>query len=123
EEDIGKIYRRMGLTDNAIRTIAVGRPQQDVFYHAREYGQRLLSLPLGSFELDCLARNSAEDHEVMEILLAQEGREGFAAAWLRHCGWEEEACYVEQWPHAHSCTPDAVSPPDLRRGAYDLAGA
>jgi type IV secretion system protein VirB4 len=97
EEDIGKIYRRMGLTDNAIRTIAVGRPQQDVFYHAREYGQRLLSVPLGEFELDCLARNRAADHEMMEKILAQEGREGFAAAWLRHCGWEEEADAVAQW--------------------------
>jgi type IV secretory pathway VirB4 component len=97
EEDIGKIYRRMGLTDNAIRTIAVGRPQRDVFYHAREYGQRLVSLPFGEFELDCLARNSAEDHELMEKILEREGREGFAAAWLRACGWEEDAYAVQQW--------------------------
>ena len=31
----------------------------------------------------------------MDTILAQEGREGFAAAWLRAQGFAKEATYVE----------------------------
>jgi len=43
-----------------------------------------------------VARNRAEDHALMDTILAQEGREGFAAAWLRAQGYEEEAHDVEE---------------------------
>ena len=85
------IYTRMGLTHNAIRTIAMARPQSDIYYACRELGQRLFHLPLGPLALACLARNDAEDHALMDALLATEGREGFAAAWLRHHSYEKEA--------------------------------
>ncbi len=96
EPDIAAIYARMGLTTTAIRTIATARPQRDVYYACRELGQRLFHLPQGALALACLARNTAEDHALMDALLAREGREGFAAAWLRTNGFEKEATYVEQ---------------------------
>jgi type IV secretion system protein VirB4 len=95
EEDSMRIYQRMGLAPTAIRQIATARPQQDVYYYCRETGQRLFHLPLDAVTLACVARNRAEDHVLMDRLLAQEGREGFAAAWLRHEGYDEEARYVE----------------------------
>src|SRR5712691_11048890 len=95
EPNIAAIYRRMGLTDNAIRTIATARPQRDVYYACTELGQRLFALPLGPLALTCLARNSAADHALIDTLLAQEGREGFAAAWLRAHHFTKEARYVE----------------------------
>ena len=91
QKKIREIYEEMGLPENAIRTIASLRPQRDCLYDHEELGRRAFSLPLGPFELDCLARNRAEDHELMDTLLAQEGREGFAAAYLRYRGWEDEA--------------------------------
>jgi type IV secretion system protein VirB4 len=95
EPDIAAIYQRMGLTPTAIRTIATGWPQRDIYYYCKETGQRLFHLPLGPLTLACVARNRAEDHEAIDKILAQEGREGFAAAWLRHEGLTEEAAYVE----------------------------
>jgi len=86
----------MGLTHTAIRTIATARPQRDVYYACTELGQRLFALPLGPRTLACVARNSADDHALMETLLAREGRDGFAAAWLRAHGFAEEARYVEE---------------------------
>jgi type IV secretion system protein VirB4 len=97
EPNIAEIYRRMGLTWNAIRTIAMARPQRDVYYACTELGQRLFALPLGPRTLACVARNSAEDHALMDTLLARDGREGFAAAWLRAQDLSEEACYVEDY--------------------------
>jgi type IV secretion system protein VirB4 len=100
EPKIHRIYAELGLTDGAIRTIATARPQRDVYYACTELGQRVFHLPLSPLLLDCLARNRAEDHQVMETLLAQEGREGFAAAWLRHHGHTQEAQDVETWQDA-----------------------
>jgi len=95
EPNIAAIYARMGLTSTAIRTIATARPQRDVYYACAELGQRLFALPLGPLTLTCLAQNRAEDHALMDMILAREGREGFAAAWLRAQGYDKEATYVE----------------------------
>lgn len=91
EPAIAEIFRRLGLTDNAIRVIATARPQRDVYYTCSELGQRLFHLPLGPLALACLARNRAEDHVAMDRIMAQEGRQGFAAAWLEHAGFPTEA--------------------------------
>jgi type IV secretion system protein VirB4 len=95
EPNIAAIYERMGLTSTAIRTIATARPQRDVYYACTELGQRLFHLPLGPLALACLARNRAEDHALMDTILAQEGRDGFAAAWLRAQGFAKETIDVQ----------------------------
>jgi len=87
---IRAIYRRIGLEDTAIDQIAVMRPQRDAYYELREVGQRPFSLPFSRFMLDCLARNTAEDHRLMDEILQKEGREGFATAWLRHHGYGDK---------------------------------
>src|SRR5262249_24399322 len=95
EQDSRAIYQLMGLTSTAIRQIATARPQRDVYYYCRETGQRLFHLPLDPMTLACVARNRAEDHELMDRLVVQEGSEGFAAAWVREQGDSEGARYVE----------------------------
>jgi type IV secretion system protein TrbE len=112
EPNIAAIYERMGLTANAIRLIATARPQRDVYYQCTELGQRLFHLPLGPLALACLARNRASDHVLMDKLLAEEGKEGFAAAWLRAQGFVEEADHV---PNRR--------PTDAPRWTHDLASA
>jgi len=91
------VYEEMGLADTAIETIAMGRPQRDVYYAHEELGQRLITMAHGPFTLDCIARNDAEDHALFDTLLQQEGREGFAAAYFRHEGYPEAAQRVEAW--------------------------
>ena len=95
EPNIADIYLRLGLTENALRTIATSRPQRDVYYMCKELGQRTFSLPLGPLGVSCLASNTAEDHALMDAIMAQEGIEGFAAQWLDVHGFHEEARYVE----------------------------
>jgi type IV secretory pathway VirB4 component len=110
EPKIAAIYEQMGLTANAIRLIATARPQRDVYYHCTELGQRLFHLPLGPLALACLARNRAEDHVLMDKLLMEEGKEGFAAAWLHAQGFTKEATYVQ-----------TRRPTNARRWTHDLA--
>jgi type IV secretion system protein VirB4 len=80
----------MGLEDTAIEQIAVLPPQGSLYYELRGEGQRPIDLRLSPLLLDCLARNTAEDHRLIEAILQQEGREGFAAGWMRHHGHEKE---------------------------------
>ena len=87
---IRAIYRHIGLDDTAIDQIAVMQPQREYYYALREMGQRPFSLQCSRFMLDCLARNTAEDHRLMDEMLQKEGREGFLAGWLRHHGYEEK---------------------------------
>jgi len=109
EPNIAAIYQRMGLAATAIRTIATARPQRDVYYACTELGQRLFHLPLGELALACLARNTARDHALMDDLLAAEGPEGFAAAWLRTHGFEKEATYVNAWDQRDRPTAAATA--------------
>jgi type IV secretion system protein TrbE len=88
--DIRKIYRQIGLEDPAIDQIATMRPQRDYYYELREVGQRPFSLNFSPFILDCIARNDANDHRLIDEILQKEGREGFLAGWLRHHGYAEE---------------------------------
>jgi type IV secretion system protein VirB4 len=87
---IRTIYQQIGLEDTAIAQIAVMRPQRDIYYQLRGEGQRPFSLAFSRFMLDCLARNTAEDHRLMEEILQKEGREGFLAGWLRHHNYQDE---------------------------------
>jgi type IV secretion system protein VirB4 len=86
---IRAIYRHIGLEDPAIDQIAVMRPQRDFYYELREVGQRPFSLPFSRFMLDILARNTAEDHRLMDEILTKEGKEGFTQGWLRQHGYQE----------------------------------
>jgi len=97
---IRAIYRQIGLDDTAIDQIAVMRPQREFYYELREVGQRPFSLEFSKLALHLLARNRAEDHRLMEEILAKEGREGFAAGWLRHHGYGDTLEEMSDGPDA-----------------------
>jgi type IV secretion system protein VirB4 len=114
EPNIAEIYARMGLTPQAIRTIATARPQRDIYYYCKETGQRLFHLPLGWMTQNCVARNRAEDHALMDAILAEKGREGFAREWLWTQGFPKEAAYVQRMHQqmARAPRPDAEEEAD-----------
>lgn len=87
----GHAYDLFGLTQEEKRLIATARPYRDVYYVARERGRRMVELTFSKFILDCIARNTDEDHELMDKLLAQYGGAGFPEAWLAHQGYCKEA--------------------------------
>jgi type IV secretory pathway VirB4 component len=88
---LAEIYHRMGFNPREIELISIARPQRDVYYRAELLGKRLCSLPLSPLELAVLARNTEADHDLMDKILAEHGRAGFAAAWLRAQGFPEAA--------------------------------
>jgi type IV secretion system protein TrbE len=88
EPQISAIYRRFGLNDRQIEILARATPKRDYYCQSRR-GNRLFELGLEEFALTFTAASSKSDQAMIDRVLAEHGREGFAAGWLaaRGLGW------------------------------------
>ncbi|MCX7587772.1 conjugal transfer protein TrbE [Phenylobacterium sp. 58.2.17] len=87
EPQIAAIYRRFGLNDRQVEILSRATPKRDYYCQSRP-GNRLFELGLGEVAL-AFAAISKSDQIAITQLLAEHGRDGFAAAWLRarDLGW------------------------------------
>ncbi|MFZ5610299.1 MAG: conjugal transfer protein TrbE [Pseudomonadota bacterium] len=85
EPQIADIYRRFGLNERQIEIVARAMPKRDYYCQSRR-GNRLFSLGLGEVALAFTAASSKTDHAAIADILAEHGRDGFAAAWLARRG-------------------------------------
>ena len=85
EPQITAIYRRFGFNDRQIEILARATPKRDYYCQSRR-GNRLFELGLGQVALAFTAASSKSDQAAIEQILAEHGREGFVAEWLRHRG-------------------------------------
>ncbi|RTM02864.1 MAG: conjugal transfer protein TrbE [Hyphomicrobiales bacterium] len=88
EPQITAIYRRFGLNDRQIEILARATPKRDYYCQSRR-GNRLFELGLSEVGLALCAASSKSDQTLIANLIAEHGREGFLAAWLkaRDAGW------------------------------------
>ena len=88
EPQISTIYRRFGLNDRQIEILARATPKRDYYCQSRR-GNRLFELGLGEVALAFCAASSKTDQATIARVLAEHGRDGFMAAWLRlrGAGW------------------------------------
>lgn len=82
EPQITAIYRRFGLNDRQIEILARATPKRDYYCQSRR-GNRLFELGLSEVGLALCAASSKSDQALIANLVAEHGREGFLAAWLR----------------------------------------
>ncbi|WP_336741444.1 conjugal transfer protein TrbE [Aureimonas altamirensis] len=85
EPQITAIYRRFGLNDRQIEILARATPKRDYYCQSRA-GNRLFELGLSEVGLALCAASSKSDQALIAEILAEYGREGFLAAWLRARG-------------------------------------
>lgn len=85
EPQITAIYRRFGLNDRQIEILARAMPKRDYYCQSRR-GNRLFELGLADVALALCAASSKTDQIAIERIVAEHGRDGFLAAWLRHRG-------------------------------------
>jgi type IV secretion system protein VirB4 len=83
EPQIMAIYRSFGLNDRQIEILARATPKRDYYCQSRR-GNRLFELGLCDVALAFTATSSKSDQAAIARILADHGRENFAAAWLRH---------------------------------------
>lgn len=109
-------YEQLGLNGRQIALIAGATPKRDYYLVNRE-GCRLFELGLGPAALAFVAASRPEDHVLMDRVLADVGREGFAAAWLDVRGQRAAADAVRRFKAATQRTSTrsehARSPADL----------
>jgi type IV secretion system protein VirB4 len=88
EPQIMAIYRRFGLNDRQIEILARATARRDYYCQSRR-GNRLFELGLGEAALAFTAASSKTDQNAISQIIAEHGRAGFAAEWLRHkrVGW------------------------------------
>ena len=88
EPQISAIYRRFGLNDRQIEILARATAKRDYYCQSRR-GNRLFELGLGEVALAFCAASSKTDQATIARVLAEHGRDGFMAAWLRlrNAGW------------------------------------
>jgi len=98
EPQITAIYRRFGLNDRQIEILARATPKRDYYCQSRR-GNRLFELGLSEVGLALCAASSKSDQAAVDQLLAEHGRAGFLAAWLRHRGADWAADLILDLPN------------------------
>lgn len=83
EPQIARIYERFGLNDRQIEILSRATPKRDYYCQSRR-GNRLFELGLGDIALAFSAASSKTDQTSISELITANGRDAFAAAWLRH---------------------------------------
>jgi type IV secretory pathway VirB4 component len=112
EPQILSIYRRFGLNDRQIDIIARATPKRDYYCQSRR-GNRLFELGLGEVALAFTAASSKTDQAAIAEVVAEHGREGFAAAWLRHkaLDWAADLLVGDQVRPRDATTPSMWTKP------------
>ena len=109
EPQITDIYRRFGLNDRQIEILARATPKRDYYCQSRR-GNRLFELGLGPVALAFAAASSKSDQALITAFVAEHGRAGFAAAWLRRRGLPWAADLLEPTP---TSAPSTTSPLEI----------
>ena len=99
EPQITAIYRRFGLNDRQIEILARATPKRDYYCQSRR-GDRLFELGLSEVGLALCAASSKSDQTLIANLVAEHGRDGFLAAWLRARGAEWAVDLIPNFPQA-----------------------
>ena len=97
EPQIAAIYRRFGLNDRQIEILSRATPKREYYCQSRR-GNRIFELGLSEVALAFTAASSKSDQAMISRLLAEHGRDGFAAAWLRAKGLDWAAEMLSQEP-------------------------
>ncbi|WP_449043475.1 conjugal transfer protein TrbE [Paracoccus versutus] len=98
EPQITAIYRRFGLNDRQIEILARAMPKRDYYCQSRR-GNRLFELGLSEVGLALCATSAKSDQALISSILAEHGRDGFFAAWLRTRGVDWAADLIPDLPN------------------------
>ena len=112
EPQITAIYRRFGLNDRQIEILARATPKRDYYCQSRR-GNRLFELGLSEVGLALCAASSKSDQTLIANLVAEYGREGFLAAWLRARG---AAWAADLIPNLTNLVPEPKGQPPVATG-------
>ncbi|WGG60837.1 conjugal transfer protein TrbE [Brucella intermedia] len=121
EPQITAIYRRFGLNDRQIEILARAIPKRDYYCQSRR-GNRLFELGLSEVGLALCAASSKSDQALIADILAEHGRDGFLAAWLKARGVEWAADLIPNLTNI-AAAAEPLAPGAVLAAALDLTDA
>ncbi|MET3791082.1 conjugal transfer protein TrbE [Aquamicrobium terrae] len=122
EPQITAIYRRFGLNDRQIEILARAIPKRDYYCQSRR-GNRLFELGLSEVGLALCAASSKSDQALIADILAEHGRDGFLAAWLKARGVEWAANLIPNLTNIAVAPDRQATAPQEPAPVLDLAEA
>ena len=90
-------YERFGLNDRQIELVARATPKRHYYLQSRR-GNRLFELGLGPIALALCGASSPADQQRIDRVLAEQGADGFAAAFLADVGLDWAADLLRGFP-------------------------
>ena len=90
-----ELYRKFGLSDRQIDTLAEATPKRD-YYYVSPLGRRLFQFALGPAALAFIGAGSKEDVLAARRMIAEHG-ERWRVEWLRARGLGEWADYLDRF--------------------------
>lgn len=83
EDETAPIYKAFGLNERERQIVAGAIPKRQYYYKSL-IGSRLFELSLGPVALAYCAASSKEDQQMAMRILAENGKDGFNAEWLKY---------------------------------------
>lgn len=90
-------YERFGLNERQVELIARATPKRHYYLQSRR-GNRLFELGLGPIALALCGASSPADQQRIDHVLAEHGRDGFAASFLRSADLDWAADLLGRFP-------------------------
>ncbi len=97
---IAEFYESFGLNTQQIQIIAKATPKREYYYQSTA-GNRLFELGLGPVTLAAVGASSPGDQQLISRVLAEHGREQFAAHYYAAKGQAEVAAYLDEQLAGH----------------------
>ncbi len=91
-------YERFGLNDRQIELIARATPKRHYYLQSRR-GNRLFELALGPVALAFCGTSDPASQTMIDRVLAEHGRDGFAAGFLNAAGLDWAAALLNDFPN------------------------
>ena len=92
---IAKFYQGFGLNSRQLEIIAAATPKRDYYYQSPA-GNRLFELGMGPVGLAAAGSSSPGDHALIDQVLAEHGRDGFATGFFRARGMGQVADFLRE---------------------------
>ena len=94
-------YERFGLNERQIELVATATPRRDYYLQSRR-GNRLFDLGLGQIALAFCGASGPAAQQLIDLILAEEGRADFARRFLERRGPAWAAFALDHFPHPQS---------------------
>jgi type IV secretion/conjugal transfer VirB4 family ATPase len=92
------LYEAFGLNETEVRLIAQAAPKRQ-YYYKSPLGSRLFELAMGPVAMAYCGSSSPQDQQMVQKILAEDGKEHFNEKWLAYKGLSDATTRLKELQH------------------------